>query len=122
MLIRKLIEENVLEAKSGKYYAGDVLFSAGESPEFVYFFITGSATLTSRSGEELQLLVPGSFAGLTDILNERYTCSACANAPSEILKIRRQKLLDLIERNPALRVYFLKLMSKGLSRARPLYE
>ncbi len=123
MLVKKLIEENVLEATTREFKAGDILFSAGAAPDFVFYLLSGQAKLLNNLiGNQLQVFIPGSVAGLADLLNDAHEFSAVATEPTQALVIKRDNLLDLIGRNPSLRVYFLKLLSKGVMRARPLFE
>ena len=123
MLVKKLIEENVLEATTREFKAGDILFSAGTPPETIYYLLNGKAKLLDGSlVNQVQVFIPGSVAGLADLLNETHEFSAIATEETQVLVIKRDKLLQLIERNPALRVYFLKLLSRGIMRAQPMFE
>lgn len=123
MLVKKLIEENVLEATPREFNAGDTLFTAGSAPDFVYYLLTGQVKLLKDyGGSQINIFIPGTVAGLADLLNETHTYSAIATEPTQVLVIKRDKLLQLIERNPALRMYFLKLLSRGIMRAQPMFE
>ncbi len=77
--------------------AGDYVFAAGEVPDYLYFLRRGRLELL-RNGESVETLEGPHAFGMLDMLLERpRSVSACARTPLELMRVRADAWLDLLE-------------------------
>ncbi|MGB8259079.1 MAG: Crp/Fnr family transcriptional regulator [Terracidiphilus sp.] len=99
---------------------GARLFAEGEPAQSVFYVESGRIRLTilSRAGREaaLALLAPGDFAGMDALTGERQTRTATATAlaPSTVIRISRQQLLDALRQDPGFLDIFLQRVLKRI--------
>jgi CRP-like cAMP-binding protein len=77
--------------------AGDRLFAAGEPAEHVYFVKQGTVELALHGGT-IEVVEGPRTLGMSDVLIERpHSASAHARTPVELLKVRTEAWIDLLE-------------------------
>lgn len=98
-------------AKLQAYPANQVIFREGDPVDALYVVAEGAvAVFRDAKGKPLQLLArleEGSFFGEMGLLNKtRRLASARTTAPTVLLRIAKQDLLDLLSENPNLELKF----------------
>jgi CRP-like cAMP-binding protein len=94
---------------------GAIVFSQGDPGDSLYGVVTGKIRISasSRSGKEvfLNIMEPGdSFGEIALLDGQPRTATACAMAPSELVIIRREHFLAMLEREPKLVNHLLQLL------------
>ena len=106
-LVERLIQENLLPASEQEFLTGDLLFSLGDKPDRVYFLVRGKVCLFSPDPEQrYQIMPPGSLIGLSDIMSDAHRKTALVAEASYLRVLERDQLLQVLEQNPALRLFF----------------
>ena len=123
MLVKKLIEEKLLSAEAKEFMPGDALFLAGDPANKFYFLERGAVHLRSPGSlTAARLASVGAIISLHNLVKPHYAHSAIAQEPTLAYEITREDLLNIIQLNPALRLYFLKLLGRGLAHFQPVFE
>src|SRR5208283_4950825 len=93
-----------------------ILFHQGDDPTGVYLLRKGSATLTSRSGDEaiLSVLVgAGSLLGLPAVIATKpYTLTAEALQGAELSLVTCEDFVDLMQTTPLLSFHVLQVLAE----------
>ena len=113
---RTLIELQVLQRRS----AGVVLYCEGEPADGVFIIHSGAVDLVfaARNGvtKPLQVAGEGQIVGLSSVVSKRpHESTAIVRVPSELGYVERQKLMDLLERDPAAWFAVLQYLSQDVS-------
>ena len=95
---------------------GDVLFYEGNPAIYYYEIIKGSVKMfnQNRSGKEFTQAIfkAGECFGEAPLfIDENYACSAIASSKIEILRLPKQKFLQLLEENTPVERKFLTLLA-----------
>ena len=123
MLVKKLIDENLLLAEAKEFGAGDALFLAGDPADKFYFLESGTVHLRSPGNLSAARQVSvGGIISLHNLVKPVYAHSAYAQEATVTYEITREHLLQMFQLNPALRLYFLKLLGRGIAHFQPVYE
>jgi CRP-like cAMP-binding protein len=91
---------------SHEYKRGEYVFRAGEPAEFLYVLAAGEIkyVMTTAEGDEwiLEVLTPGAVFGEPGLFAPEHNrvVDALAIRPSSVLTIRRDRLIDFMQRHP----------------------
>lgn len=101
------------------YEKGEVLFSEGEKALYYYQVICGSVKMfnTNDDGKEFTqgyFSNGQSFGEPPLFIDEKYPASAMAFQTTEIIKLSRDKFLNVLDDFPAIQKEFLNLMAKRI--------
>ncbi|MFV0604571.1 MAG: Crp/Fnr family transcriptional regulator [Niabella sp.] len=106
-------------ATSKKYRKNEIIFMEGETPRYYYQVVTGRVKMlnTSSDTKELTLGVFSageSFAEPPIFINEKYPAKAIATNDTVIIRILKERFLQLLDEYPELQKKFLKLFSQRI--------
>jgi CRP-like cAMP-binding protein len=109
------------------FRAGEIVFSQGDPGDALYAVITGKIRISAGAadGREifLNIMEPGDTFGEIALLDGgTRTASATATQPSELVSIRRELFLDLLERDPRVALELLRLCGERLRWTSGLVE
>lgn len=120
---RKWRLEDIEKAFSNKdryeYKPGATVYCEGNIGNHIFYVVKGEVKTfkVNEDGKELitEIFKEKSFFGFTSFLNHRpYTENAEAILPTEIIKLEKNELLNLIKTNPQLALNFMDLLSADL--------
>jgi CRP/FNR family cyclic AMP-dependent transcriptional regulator len=81
--------------------SGDMIFDIGDTADYFYVLLKGSVTMKRHNEKWHTASKPGELFGWSALIRrERYAASAECGSDSEILKIRREPFLQLLETSP----------------------
>jgi len=111
-LMRKVLFINpagIMNDKNTKIYQpGEVIYKAGDQPEYVYYVCSGLIRET-KNGEE-RFLAQGAFVGeIPCILNQKVDATAVAANECKVMVFTEAEFLDFLHKNP-------KAAEKALSK------
>lgn len=94
---------------------GQVIVARGQQTTAAFLLLRGKlrVSVTTRDGEEqlLRWLIPGEISGLSSVLaGSPYPAELIATDESEVLHIERQRVVDLVQREPAIALDLLKVL------------
>ncbi len=120
--------ERIVELAGQRSYSADeVVFSQGDPGDALYAVITGKVRISAGAadGREifLNIMEPGdSFGEIALLDGGTRTASATATLPSELVTIRREHFLGLLEREPRVALELLRLCGERLRWTSGLVE
>ncbi|MFA7445865.1 MAG: Crp/Fnr family transcriptional regulator [Flavobacteriaceae bacterium] len=102
-----------------EYEKGEILFSEGEKALYYYQVISGSVKMfnTNDDGKEFTqgyFSNGQSFGEPPLFIDEKYPASAMAFQQSEVVKLSREKFLNILEEFPKIQKQFLELMARRI--------
>ena len=124
-------ENSALTARSAKslhsvgvlrhWTEGQVVLSRGQSTSTALLLVKGRlrVSVTSPEGEEqlLRWMLPGEISGLSSVFAETtYPADLVAVGPTQVLHIERNRLVDLITRDPAVAVDLLRILGLRINQ------
>ena len=124
-------ENSALTARSAKalhsvgllrhWTEGQVVLSRGQSTSAALLLVKGRlrVSVTSPEGEEqlLRWMLPGEISGLSSVFAETtYPADLVAVGPTQVLHIERNRLVDLITRDPAVAVDLLRILGLRINQ------
>jgi CRP-like cAMP-binding protein len=123
-IMDKLPTELVEQAKQIKLTAPTALFHKGEKPQYIYFLIHGSITLT-RCHEQgssciLQHIQHG-FLAEASLFGREYHCDAIAHSDSELLAFPIALFYQALDK-PVFRDFWIQSLSLEIKRLRTQTE
>lgn len=104
-----------------KLKRGQNLFIAGDSPRSIYGVANGCLKII-REGSEGESVITriaraGTIVGIREVFGEfKYSRTSVALKDSEVFSIDKNMVLDLIQRNPAVSLQFMKIFCNELAR------
>ena len=106
-------------ATSKKYSKNEIIFEEGSVPRFFYMVLSGRVEMFYLSDEGKEFTQGTfnkneSFGEPPLLLNLRYPASARAKEQSEILRIGKEKFLELLESSSSLKDEILLLMARRI--------
>lgn len=106
---------------------GEIVFSQGDPGDALYAVVTGKIRISAGAadGREiyLNIMEPGDTFGEIALLDGgTRTASATATVPSELVSIRREHFLGLLEREPRVALELLRLCGERLRWTSGLVE
>jgi CRP-like cAMP-binding protein len=109
------------------FRAGEIVFSQGDPGDALYAVVTGKIRISAGAadGREifLNIMEPGdSFGEIALLDGGTRTASATATLPSELVTIRREHFLGLLEREPRVALELLRLCGERLRWTSGLVE
>ncbi len=113
-LNRQLVEEIGRCCMEESHPAGAFLFTHGESADYLYILAEGRVRLSIGEMGHIALVVgnPGDAFGWSSLVQrENYTASAECLVPTRVMKIGKQKLAAIFERDPASGLQFYKRLA-----------
>ena len=101
------------------YKKGAIIFSRGDPGDALYGVVTGRVRISAsaRDGKEmfLNIMGPGDTFGEIALLDgNARTATASATAPSELMLLKRDRFLALLQREPSLAVHLLQLLCQRI--------
>jgi CRP-like cAMP-binding protein len=102
---------------SHEYRRGEYVFRAGDPAEFLYVLTAGQINyfMTTAEGDEwiLEVLTPGAVFGEPGLFAPEHNrvVDALAISPSSVLGIRRDRLIDFMQRHPPAMMRMLEALS-----------
>ena len=120
--------EHIAElAGQRSFRAGEIVFSQGDPGDALYAVVTGKIRISAGAadGREmfLNIMEPGDTFGEIALLDGgTRTASATATLPSELVTIRREHFLGLLEREPRVALELLHLCGERLRWTSGLVE
>ena len=116
-LERVTIERIASLASRRTYKSDSVVFMRGDPGDALYGVVTGRVRISASApgGKEISLNVmdPGDAFGEIALLDGRpRTAAATTLAPTELIVIRRDQFLELLQREPKLAVHLIELLCK----------
>lgn len=117
-----VIDEDTLYAWGAiakKYQKNDILFYEGDAANYYYQIISGEVRMyhCNEDGKEFNqgFFTDGcSFGEPPLFIDENYPSNAMAQTETIILKLSKNKFLNLLEEYPSLKTKFLKLLSNRI--------
>ena len=109
------------------FRAGEIVFNQGDPGDALYAVVTGKIRISAGAadGREifLNIMEPGDTFGEIALLDGgTRTASATATMPSELVSIRREHFLGLLEREPGMALELLRLCGERLRWTSGLVE
>jgi len=109
------------------FRAGEIVFNQGDPGDALYAVVTGKIRISAGAadGREifLNIMEPGDTFGEIALLDGgTRTASATATIPSELVSIRREHFLGLLEREPGMALELLRLCGERLRWTSGLVE
>lgn len=109
------------------YRAGEIIFSQGDPGEALYAVVAGRVRISAGTADgremSLNIMEPGDTFGEIALLDGgSRTATATATEPSELVAIRRDHFLALLEREPRVALELLKLCGERLRWTSGLVE
>ena len=109
------------------FHAGEIVFNQGDPGDALYAVVTGKIRISAGAadGREifLNIMEPGdSFGEIALLDGGTRTASATATLPSELVTIRREHFLGLLEREPRVALELLRLCGERLRWTSGLVE
>lgn len=109
------------------FRSGEIVFSQGDAGDALYAVVTGKIRISAGAadGREifLNIMEPGDTFGEIALLDGgTRTASATATAPSELVSIRREHFVGLLEREPQVALELLRLCGERLRWTSGLVE
>ena len=103
-------------AVSKKYRKNEIIFWEGDSPRYYYQIVSGKVKMFNSSNETKELtqgvFADGeSFAEPPIFIEETYPSSAITVTDCVIMRMLKERFLQLLDEHPALQKKFLKLFS-----------
>lgn len=104
------------------YEQGEMLFEQGDEADAAYIVISGSADVlvsseTSSQPRKVAELGPNSFVGDMAILCDiPRTAGIRANAPLDVLRIKKEHMMDMVNDSPTLAMAVLKELVQRLAK------
>jgi len=101
------------------HQAGDFLFKAGDPADCLYILQEGRVRLSVRGTGHIAQIVsePGDALGWSSMVeNDNYTASAECLLPVRVLKLDRDKLMRVLEADPAAGMLFFRRLSQLIAR------
>ena len=100
---------------------GQVVLSRGQSTSTALLLVKGRlrVSVTTPEGEEqlLRWMLPGEISGLSSVFAETtYPADLVAVGPTQVLHIERARLVDLINRDPAVSVDLLRILGLRINQ------
>jgi CRP/FNR family cyclic AMP-dependent transcriptional regulator len=100
---------------------GQVILSRGQSTATALLLVKGRlrVSVTTPEGEEqlLRWMLPGEISGLSSVFAETtYPADLVSVGPSQVLHVERLRLIDLIERDPAVSVDLLRILGLRINQ------
>ena len=116
-LERSTIDRIAGLATRRSYKADSVVFMRGDPGDALYGVVTGRVRISASAarGKEISLNVmdPGDAFGEIALLDgQPRTAAATTLAPTELIVIRRDQFLELLQREPKLAVHLIELLCK----------
>lgn len=113
---RRLLVER---SESRSFASGQTIFSEGDAGDGFYLVLEGlvviSAMVTSNERRILGKIRPGDFFGEMAVLDgEPRSASAIAEQPTRTMFVRRETILELLERSPKLAVNLMREFSQRM--------
>ena len=124
-------ENSALTARSAKalhsvgvlrqWREGQVVLSRGQATSTALLLVKGRlrVSVTTPEGEEqlLRWMLPGEISGLSSVFAETtYPADLVAVGPTQVLHIERPRLIDLINRDPAVAVDLLRILGLRINQ------
>jgi len=124
-------ENSALTARSAKalhsvgvlrsWNEGQVVLSRGQATSTALLLVKGRlrVSVTTPEGEEqlLRWMLPGEISGLSSVFAETtYPADLVAVGPTQVLHIERNRLVDLITRDPAVAVDLLRILGLRINQ------
>lgn len=106
-------------AVSKKYRKNEIIFLEGDSPRYYYQIVSGKVKMFNSSKETKELtqgvFADGeSFAEPPIFIEETYPSSAITVVDCVIMRMLKERFLQLLDEHPALQKKFLKLLSERI--------
>jgi len=102
---------------------GQILFDAGDSPDRLYFCVSGALGAFRRKGERMELIGhirPGEPAGeMALFADEPHTAAVYALRDTEILALPREAMLGILKRRPDIMGDLSRMMINRMRRRSP---
>lgn len=116
-LERATVERIAALATRRTYKSDSIVFMRGDPGDALYGVVTGRVRISASAarGKEISLNVmdPGDAFGEIALLDGHpRTAAATTLAPTELIVIRRDQFLDLLQREPRLAVHLIELLCK----------
>ncbi len=111
------IKEYMDTTTTTSHAKGEILFHEGDPARHFYTLIEGSIKLgIGETGQEVYIVnQPGEVFGWSSLMNrDVYTASAECLEPTKLLKIDKEKLEELLEKEPANGITFFKNLAQTL--------
>ena len=113
----------ISDQKNGNFYKkGQVIFYEGNHPQGLYCISSGKVKIHKLGDQGKDQIVR--FAGSSDILGYRallsddlYSATATAMEDSVICKISKEKFFEVLEKNQALSLKAIKMLTNDLKRS-----
>jgi CRP/FNR family transcriptional regulator, cyclic AMP receptor protein len=114
-------------ATQRSFRAGEIVFSQGDPGDALYAVVSGRIRISSGTAEgreiSLNIMEPGETLGEIALLDGgTRTATATATEPSELVSIRRDHFVALLEREPRVALELLKLCGERLRWTSGLVE
>ena len=109
------------------FRSGEVVFSQGDPGDALYAVVAGTIRISSGAADgreiSLNIMEPGDTFGEIALLDGgTRTASATATAPTELVSIRREHFVGLLEREPRVALELLRLCGERLRWTSGLVE
>jgi CRP-like cAMP-binding protein len=101
------------------YSANDVLFTPSDRADFFYILVEGRIRLIIGEGAELNypLSVPGEAFGWSGLVGRtNYIAKAECEAPSKVVKIDKNRINEVLEKNPVDGAAFFKRLGAAVTQ------
>jgi CRP/FNR family cyclic AMP-dependent transcriptional regulator len=121
------LERVVGLAMQRKFRAGEIVFNRGDPGDALYAVVTGKIRISAGTADgremSLNIMEPGDTFGEIALLDGgSRTASATATVDSELVSIRRDYFLGLVEREPRVALELLRLCGERLRWTSGLVE
>jgi NTE family protein len=109
-------------AESIPIEGGRVLFEEGSESDALYIVVSGALTATRRGADGMIVRLSEIFAGETVgemgvLTGDARTASVTALRDCDLLRVRRDELLEIVRLSPGTALAFARLVSRRLARA-----
>jgi CRP/FNR family transcriptional regulator, cyclic AMP receptor protein len=115
---QKNLDKVVQFFQLNKYQKGAIIIRKGEPGGNFYIIVTGSVNVINDAGMTISKLGKGEvFGEMSLICNESVSATIQVAKPTSILSIGRENFQKILDRYPAIQLYFSRLMASRLNKS-----
>ncbi len=115
---QKNLDKVVQFFKLNKFDKGGIVIRKGEPGDSFYIIVSGSVNVINEAGITISKLERGDvFGEMSLICNENVSATIQIAEPTSIISIGRENFLKILDRYPAIQLYFSRLMASRLNKS-----
>jgi CRP/FNR family transcriptional regulator, cyclic AMP receptor protein len=115
---QKNLDKVVQFFKLNKFEKGDIVIRKGDPGDSFYIIVSGGVNVINEAGITISKLSKGDvFGEMSLICNENVSATIQIAEPTSIMSIGRENFQKILDRYPAIQLYFSRLMASRLNKS-----